>query len=268
MLQVKAFRFGNAIRWKSTSADAYQYLKKSPVPMLHFQKSLPRLPIPKLEDTFNRYLAAQRPLLTDAAYNQTENIVKDFRGSVAPLLNDLLKIYDKQNKQTSYITEPWSDMYLRDRIPLPINYTPYLTFKPDPREAYNSQLIRTSNLVISSLRFMKSLRAHYLAPEVYHMNPRKSDTETYRTVTRLAPAAIATYVSYAFKAFPLDMSQYHGLFGATRIPQKEKDKIYRNTDTRHLIVMRRGHFFSMDVLDEQGMIIPRSLLEITSAILE
>uniref|UniRef100_A0A3B5KDV3 Carnitine palmitoyltransferase 2 n=1 Tax=Takifugu rubripes TaxID=31033 RepID=A0A3B5KDV3_TAKRU len=41
------------------------YLQQSLVPTMHYQKSLPRLPIPNLEDTMRRFLAAKRPLLSD-----------------------------------------------------------------------------------------------------------------------------------------------------------------------------------------------------------
>lgn len=45
---------------------------------MHFQPSLPRLPIPKLEDTCRRYLDALRPLLSQDQYQRTEKIVKEF----------------------------------------------------------------------------------------------------------------------------------------------------------------------------------------------
>ena len=48
---------------------------------------------------------------------------------------------------------------------------------------------------------MKSLDSETLGPEVYHMNPRKSDTDMYRTVMKLLPTAFATYGSYLFKVF-------------------------------------------------------------------
>lgn len=67
-------------------------------------------------------------------------------------LQNELKNQDQKNKHTSYISEPWFDMYLRDRVPLPVNYNPLLVFVDDPKEEYNAQLIRTSNLLISSLR--------------------------------------------------------------------------------------------------------------------
>lgn len=49
------------------------------------------------------------------------------------------------------------------------------------------------------------------------------------------------------------MSQYDGLFNATRIPRKDKDQIYRNTQARHVLVMRSGNFFVFDAIDANGM---------------
>lgn len=253
----KVFDF---VRWKSTeksavlsyNSDSYQYLQKSATPMLHFQPSLPRLPIPKLEKTCERYLAALKPLLDDNSFARNSILVDQFRQTEAPQLQKILLEHDKSNKHTSYISQPWFDMYLKDRAPLPINYNPALMMKPDERPEYNNLLIKASNFIISSLRFRRSLRENLLKPEVYHMNPKKSDTPTYQKVTRLCPNIISTYVSYAFNAFPLDMSQYQGLFGATRIPELGKDRIYQDSDTKHLVVIKDGHFFAMDVLDEQG----------------
>ncbi|XP_053673314.1 carnitine O-palmitoyltransferase 2, mitochondrial [Anopheles nili] len=249
----------NAARNKSTNArpttgDEYQYLQRTKIPMLHFQPSLPRLPIPELEKTCTRYLAAQQPLLAADAYERTKEAVQQFSKNEGPKLQALLKEFDSKNKHTSYISEPWFDMYLRDRVPLPLNYNPLLMMNPDPRPEYNGQLLRTTNLVISSLRFMKSLRAKYLEPEVFHLNPAKSDTSKFRTVTSLMPSIISTYVAYTFQAYPLDMSQYQGLFGATRIPELGKDRIYRNESSRHVLVMRNGNMYAVDVLDESGNI--------------
>uniref|UniRef100_A0A182MZ77 Choline/carnitine acyltransferase domain-containing protein n=1 Tax=Anopheles dirus TaxID=7168 RepID=A0A182MZ77_9DIPT len=247
----------NAVRSKSTTArstsgDEYQFLQRSKIPMLHFQPSLPRLPIPELDKTCARYLAAQQPLLAPEAFQRTTEAVKQFSETDGPKLQTLLKEFDGKNKHTSYISEPWFDMYLRDRVPLPLNYNPLLMMNPDPRPEYNDQLLRTTNLVVSSLRFMRSLRAKTLEPEVFHMNPAKSDTNMFRTVTSLMPSLISTYVAYTFKAFPLDMSQYQGLFGGTRIPELGKDRIYRNESARHVLVLRKGNMYAVDVLDAAG----------------
>ena len=46
--------------------------------MLHFQPSLPRLPIPKLAQTCNRYLDALRPLVGEEQYRETQRVVEEF----------------------------------------------------------------------------------------------------------------------------------------------------------------------------------------------
>lgn len=241
-------------RSKTTLQNDYQFLQRTSIPMLHFQPSLPRLPIPKLENTCDRYLASLKPLLSPEDYDKSSAIVKSFQETVGPELQSLLQAQDKSQKHTSYISEPWFHMYLSDRQPLPINYNPLLIMTPHDNPAMNNQRLQATNFIISSLRFMRSLRAQELGPEVFHLNPKESDTEKYRKIMRLTPSAISTYVSYIFKAYPLDMSQYEGLFGATRIPEKNKDRIYRNTSSKHILVIKQGHLYTVDVLDKDGNI--------------
>ncbi|XP_043490817.1 carnitine O-palmitoyltransferase 2, mitochondrial [Polistes fuscatus] len=238
----------------SYTSDEYQYIQMSKVPTMHFQPSLPRLPIPKLENSCQKYLNAQRPLLNKEKFSNTESLVTRFLNEDGPKLQKELIQKDSKNRHTSYINEPWFNMYLKDRKPLPINYNPFLVFLPETDTRYNDQLVRSTNLVVSSLRFMKSLRKEILIPEIYHMNPKKSDTELFKKVTGLLPSSISWYGAYLFKAFPLDMSQYQRLFNTSRIPEQGKDKIYHDAKGRHLIVMRKGHFYAFDVLDENGYI--------------
>ena len=163
---------------------------------MHFQPSLPRLPIPKLEDTCRRYLNAQRPLLSEEKMQKTQAMVDTFLKNEGAQLHEELKRKDAANKHTSYISEPWFNMYLRDRKPLPINYNPFLVFSPEDNNSYNGQLIKATNLVVSSIRFLKSLRANLLEPEVFHLNPKKSDTDFFRTFTKLLPSSISWYGAY------------------------------------------------------------------------
>lgn len=265
-LQVNKFYFIHKqeifVRCMSTKISNYdyQYIQKSKVPTMHFQKSLPRLPIPKLEDTCQRYLAAQRPLLDDAQFERTKNNVDRFRSAEGDVLQNLLQVKDKKNKDTSYISKPWFDMYLSDRTSLPINYNPAIIFQNFQKENYNKQLVKATNMLISSLRFMKSLRKNILEPEVFHLNAAKSDTKFFRQLTSLLPSSISWYGAYMFNAYPLDMSQYHRLFNSTRIPEIGKDRLYQNTEAPHILVMRNGNFYIMDVLDKAGNILPAEVL--------
>lgn len=67
--------------FSSPSHEDYQFLQHSNMPTYYFQKSLPRLPIPKAEKTLERYLAAQRPLLSDEEFQVTEANCKKFMKS-------------------------------------------------------------------------------------------------------------------------------------------------------------------------------------------
>jgi len=177
----------------------YQYIQISKVPTLHFQASLPRLPIPKLEDSCRRYLNAQKPLLKDKELQNTSSCVSKFLASEGQSLQKLLLQNNAENPHTSYISKPWSDMYLQDRKPLPINYNPFLVFVPESDPKYDAQLVKATNLVVSSLRFLKSLKNNVLEPEVFHMKPEKSDTQLFRNITRLIPSRFSWYGAYLFK---------------------------------------------------------------------
>lgn len=166
---------------------------------MHFQASLPRLPIPKLEDSCKKYLRAQEPILSDEEWKETSKRVQEFLSSDGPQLQKKLLDHDSKNKHTSYISEPWFNMYLKDRKPLPINYNPILVYEQESDPRFNDQLVKATNLVVSSARFMKSLRHNILEPELYHMNPKKSDTEFFRNFTRILPPSLSWYGAYLLK---------------------------------------------------------------------
>ncbi|KAK2546907.1 Carnitine O-palmitoyltransferase 2 [Acropora cervicornis] len=111
--------------------------------------SLPRLPIPKLEDTCRRYLDAQKPLLTPEQYEQTKQVVEKFQ---------------KQEGQS-----PWYDMYLSYRDSIVLNHNPFM-------------IIRATNLIKSAMRFKLSLDEKFLEPDIYHLKPEKSDTDWFKNI--------------------------------------------------------------------------------------
>nr|XP_006634964.2 PREDICTED: carnitine O-palmitoyltransferase 2, mitochondrial isoform X1 [Lepisosteus oculatus] len=232
-----------------------EYLHKSIVPTMHYQKSLPRLPIPKLEDTIRRYLAAQRPLLNDEQYSNTEKLARSFQNGAGKELHEELVAQNKKNKHTSYISAPWFDMYLSARESVVLNFNPFMSFNPDPKPKYNDQLVRATNMTASAVRFMKTLRSGCLEPEVFHLNPAKSDTRGFKKLIRLVPPSLSWYGAYMVNAYPLDMSQYFRLFNSTRIPRPRRDELFTDETQRHLLVMRKGHLYVFDVLDRNGHLV-------------
>lgn len=143
-------------------------------------------------------------------------------------------------------------MYLSARDPVVLNFNPFMAFSPDPKAEYNEQLVRATNMVCSAVRFMKTLRAGLLEPEVFHLNPEKSDTDMFKKVIRWVPSSLSWYGAYMVNAYPLDMSQYFRLFNSTRIPRRGRDELFTDEKGRHVLVMRKGNMYVFDVVDRDG----------------
>ena len=237
--------------------DGYNYFPPSILSTDHFQYSLPRLPIPKLESTCERYLSALKPLVGDdeKSFDQTRRLVDDFRTGDGKRLDAQLRQNNKANRGTSYISKPWFDMYLKSRLPLILNFNFFLVFTDDQLKL--KPAARVTNYIISSVRFMNSLRANSLDPEVYHLNPKKSNTDRFRQYLKYVPKSISFYGAVLQKAYPLDMSQYGRLFNSSRIPKKDCDELVTNAkDTRHIMVIKGGHYYKVNILDERGQLLP------------
>ncbi|XP_063283912.1 carnitine O-palmitoyltransferase 2, mitochondrial-like isoform X2 [Pelobates fuscus] len=246
--------------YSAGNADT-EHLHKSIVPTMHFQKSLPRLPIPKLEDSIKRYLNAQTPLLDSEQFRKTEQLAKSFQNGIGKQLHEELVLQDKQNKHTSYISGPWFDMYLCARESIVLNSNPFMSFTPDPRPEYNNQLIRSTNMVVSAMRLLKTIRAGYLEPEIFHLNPAKSDTQRFKKLIRFVPSSLSWYGAYMVNAYPLDMSQYFRLFNSTRLPKLNRDELVTDENGKHLLVLRNGNFYVFDVFDKDGNIAKASEIQ-------
>lgn len=146
-------------------------------------------------------------------------------------------------------------MYLSARDSVVLNFNPFMSFNPDPNTEYNDQLVRATNMVCSAVRFMKTLRAELLAPEVFHLNPAKSDTDTFKKFIRWVPSSLSWYGAYMVNAYPLDMSQYFRLFNSARIPKRGRDELFTDAKGRHLLVMRNGNMYVFDIVDRDGNLV-------------
>lgn len=145
---------------------------------------------------------------------------KFFTDAAKPLQAKLIEI-DK-SKYSSFIAEPWFDMYLKNRQGLMINLNPQLSFNDclDPKRM--EQKLRATDLIYSSLKFYKTLKELKLTPDIFHTKPDKSKTKLFENIISLVPKSFSFQAATLFGAFPLDMSQYKNLFSSTRIPKNGK----------------------------------------------
>ena len=80
-------KYKNSLTFSSSSLakqnTQYNYLQNSIIPTQHFQKSLTKLAIPKLEDTINRYLKSLKPLLNEKEFEKAEKTARNFEHNEA-----------------------------------------------------------------------------------------------------------------------------------------------------------------------------------------
>ncbi|CAL8105249.1 unnamed protein product [Calicophoron daubneyi] len=256
---------------RRTLSTAYvSPLKESTIPTDYFQSSLPRLKVPELAKSVDRYIDSQRAVLDSSELKKTAAFARKFLTERGPQLQTQLTNFANDNRHTSYISKMWFDMYLRDRRPVALTHNPVLIMKDTNLGSdYAKPLVRATNVVYSILRFCQLLRSNRLEPEVYHLDAKKSKTQFFNRTIRLVPKSLACYAAYLFKAYPLDMSQYSNMFNATRIPQPVEDRLFVDSSARHLLVIYRGQMYAFDVFDQYGGVVsPRQLLSNISFILQ
>ncbi|XP_033644742.1 carnitine O-palmitoyltransferase 2, mitochondrial-like isoform X1 [Asterias rubens] len=252
------------IRVFSTSRSSFSssdYLQTiSHVPTMHFQPAIPQLPIPTLQDTCQRYLATKYAFLSLEEYKKTEIVINEFERGEGRELNKALVEQNKKDTHTSYITGPWMDTYLtsRDSI-LTTNIAVLLS--DDSRPAYMHQILRATNITVSLLRLLKSLREEKLVPSVVHKNPALTNTQEFWRSVGSMSAHEAYRHALKSNVYPLDMSQFQHIFNATRIPKPIRDELFCDVTQRHVLVMCRGHLYVVDVLEEDGSIVSGQIIQ-------
>ncbi|KAJ5902134.1 hypothetical protein N7495_002662 [Penicillium taxi] len=186
------------------------------------QESLPKLPIPDLEDTCQRHLDALVALQTPREHEETKAAVKDFLRTDGPVLQERLKTY--AGSKTSYIEQFWYDSYLNFDNPVVLNLNPFFLLEDDPTPARNHQVTRAASLVVSALSFVRAVRREELPPDTV-------------------------------RGTPLCMYQYSRLFGTARLPTDNGCVISQDPSARHIVIMCRGQFYWFDVLDDNSDLI-------------
>uniref|UniRef100_A0AAQ4RVY7 Carnitine O-palmitoyltransferase 1, muscle isoform n=1 Tax=Gasterosteus aculeatus aculeatus TaxID=481459 RepID=A0AAQ4RVY7_GASAC len=188
-------------------------------PLLYsFQASLPRLPVPSVDDTIHRYLESVHPLLNSDQYDQMERLANDFKDSKAAQLQRYLIL--KSWWGTNYVSDWWEEyIYLRGRSPIMVNSNFYimdlLYITPTHRQA-----ARAGNVVHAMLQYRRKLERGEHAP------------------------------LRALGTVPMCSTQMERIFNTTRIPGIETGKqplctdiVQHLTDRKHLVVYHKGRFF-------------------------
>lgn len=185
--------------------------------MLRFEESLPKLPVPSLEESTSRYLKSVQPLLTPEEYQKTASLAKDFvkPGGVAEELQKRLVAKANDPKVANWMLDWWNDQaYLAYRDPVVPYVSYFYSYKDD--KARRDPAKRAAAITTAALKFKKMVDEGSLEPE------------------------------YMRKA-PISMDSYKYMFNCSRIPALPADfpKIYDHKEHKHIIVARKGQFFKV-----------------------
>ncbi|PNS17034.1 Carnitine O-acetyltransferase, mitochondrial [Sphaceloma murrayae] len=185
--------------------------------MLRYEDSLPRLPVPTLEETAKRYLKSVRPLITPQEFEHTSKAVTDFvaPGSFGQELQKRLTAKKEDPNVRNWIYEWWNDAaYLAYRDPV-VPYVSYFYSHRDDRRRRNP-VKRAAAITTGVLEFKKQVDEKTLEPEY-------------------------------MKKLPIAMSSYEWMFNCSRIPAKPSDypKKYPASENKHIIVARKNQFFKV-----------------------
>ncbi|EEH08271.1 carnitine acetyl transferase [Histoplasma capsulatum G186AR] len=123
------------------------------------QDSLPKLPIPDLESTCNRYLECLAPLQSAREQEETKAAVNEFLKTDGPELQNKLKNY--ATSKSSYI----------EQFSVVLNLNPFFLLEDDPTPSRNNQVTRAASLVVSALSFVRAVRREELAPDTVRGKP-------------------------------------------------------------------------------------------------
>lgn len=135
------------------------------------QSELPKLPIPKLTDTANRYLSSLSALQAPEEHAATKQVVERFlaEGGEGAALQKHLEEY--ASGRVSYIEEFWDDSYLQASESVVLNLNPFFILEDDPTPSRGSQLMRSTSLILASLAFIHDLRTGTLEPDAVRGTP-------------------------------------------------------------------------------------------------
>ncbi|MDN5859695.1 MAG: choline/carnitine O-acyltransferase [Pseudonocardia sp.] len=201
------------------------------------EDGLPRVPLPSVAESCDRFLDWCAPLLDARQLATTEAAVAHFREVAGPLQDELIA-YDASPGVHSWLDEFWDRRYLgrRDRIALNANFFFLFT------DSGHGQIERAAALLSAALAQKALIDAETLPPT-------------------------------AQRGLPVSMQQHRYLFSTTRVPGAVQDTVrtpYSDASPgpsteRHIVVAVRGHLLRMDVIDEHGR--PHSLDELAAGLL-
>ncbi|GAA6227194.1 carnitine O-acetyltransferase-like isoform X1 [Lates japonicus] len=193
---------------------------------LAHQQGLPRLPVPSLQQTCERYITALEPIVEVDELKHTKELVQEFQkaGGVGERLQRGL---EKRAQNTeNWLSEWWVQVaYLEYRMPVVVHSSPGLVL---PRMNFSDKQgqIRFSAKLIAGVLDFKTMIDNETLPVEY------------------------------LGGKPLCMNQYYEVLSSCRVPGLKRDSVVNHAKSsqppKHITVVHNFQFFVLDVYNSDG----------------
>ncbi|XP_011486558.1 choline O-acetyltransferase isoform X2 [Oryzias latipes] len=186
---------------------------------------LPKVPVPPLTQTLDMYLKSVQHLVKEEQFKKTKAIVEKFGapGGVGEALQR--KLLKRREKTTNWVYDYWlEDMYLNNRLPLPVNSSPAMVFPKQPFRDRTDALRFAARLICGVLEYKALIDKRALPVD---------------------------FARGQLAGTPLCMEQYYRLFTSYRYPGLKTDTLRVNAASKapeHVIVACKNQFFVLDVV--------------------
>lgn len=190
------------------------------------QDSLPRLPVPPLQQSLDRYLKALQPIVNEEEWAHTKQLVEEFQtaGGVGERLQKGLE--RKARKSENWLSDWWlKTAYLQYRQPVVVYSSPGVILPKQDFVDLQGQLQFAAKLIEGVLDFKSMI-----------------DNETLP-------------VEY-LGGKPLCMNQYYQILSSCRVPGPKQDSVVNFIKSKkpptHITVVHNYQFFELDVYHGDG----------------
>ncbi len=186
-------------------------------------KKLPNLPVPRLEDSVQRYLDSVEPLVDAATFSEVKAAAEELLQPDGAGRKLQAALEERAARCENWLSGWWEDVaYLSYPESLVINSS--IGISTDARYAPGDQAMRAAQLTGGTLDFYLSIMNETMPPEVQR------------------------------DGSGLDMSLLKRFFATNRYPGTERDRIatFGGGQSRHIIVLRTHRFFELEVINTAG----------------
>ncbi|KAJ8413763.1 hypothetical protein AAFF_G00063610 [Aldrovandia affinis] len=193
---------------------------------LAHQEGLPKLPVPPLQQTCERYLAVLEPIISEEEMVHTRELMTEFLrpGGVGERLQKSLE--RRARKTENWLSDWWmQSAYLEFRMPVVVHSSPGVVL---PRLEFSDRQgqIRFAAKLIAGVLDFKSMIDNETLPVEY------------------------------LGGKPLCMNQYYQVLSSCRIPGPKRDTVVNHALSKspptHITVVHNFQFFVLDVYNSDG----------------